>query len=131
RVLWHQFAAEGFGEQGLFEIGQQGGGAGVFGGELVEPGEGGLNAADDFGLLVARWNGNAEFGEPVLSNVMDVHTLRLPSESSRACAIQEIPVQKFRATRGRMDTDKRILKTAISYLPTPYRRLANLFRATR
>src|SRR5208282_6351731 len=50
RVLWRQFAAEGLGEDGGVEFGQEFGGAGVVGAHAVEPGEGGFDLFNNLGL---------------------------------------------------------------------------------
>ena len=46
--MWHQLAAEGLREDGLVELGDEVGSSGVFGGDLVEPGEGSLDALNSF-----------------------------------------------------------------------------------
>jgi hypothetical protein len=56
RVLRREFAAERLGEDALVEMADQLAGAGRLGGEAVDPGEGGFDAADDFVLFVDRWN---------------------------------------------------------------------------
>jgi hypothetical protein len=57
-VLRHQSSTEGFGQNGLVEFGQEPGCVGVFGGDTVEPCEGGFDAADYLLHFVSTSYGN-------------------------------------------------------------------------
>ena len=63
-----QFAAEGLGQQALVEPVEQMGGAGGLGGQPVDAGEGGFDAADDLTLLIQVRSAETECLQLLQSN---------------------------------------------------------------
>ena len=71
RVLWHQFATEGFGQKSRGHA--LGGGLGRLkaGFEAVGEGEQNFDTAEDLGLLFHAWNGYGHSGECYTRQMFD------------------------------------------------------------